>query len=87
VRQTLYVFRRSADIRNDWRTTLKALGGIEEAQAIDYLRASGLQRALLINFGARSLQYRRVVVDLPSSVDPRPKKLVTRDERCGSSRK
>jgi GxxExxY protein len=66
---------------------LKALGGVEEAQAINYLRASGLQRALLITFGARSLQYRRVVVDLPGSLDPLPKKSVTRDEPCGSSRK
>jgi GxxExxY protein len=53
---------------------LKALGGIEEAQAINYLRASGLQRALLINFGAQSLEYRRVVVDLPSTTDPRARR-------------
>ena len=49
---------------------LKLLGGIEEAQAINYLRASGLQRALILNFGATSLQHRRVVVNLPGSKDP-----------------
>jgi GxxExxY protein len=32
-----------------------------EAQAIHYLTATGLQLALLINFGASSLEYRRIV--------------------------
>jgi GxxExxY protein len=50
---------------------LKALGGIDEAQVINYLRASGLQRALLLNFGAISLQHRRVVLNLAGSKDPR----------------
>ena len=50
---------------------LKALGGVDEAQAINYLRASGLQRALVLNFGAPKLQFRRIVVDLPESKDPR----------------
>ncbi len=50
---------------------LKAIGSIEEAQAINYLRASGLQRALILNFGAASLQHRRVVINLPRSRDPR----------------
>ncbi len=40
---------------------LRALSPLEEAQAINYLRLSGLGRALLLNFGATSLQYRRVV--------------------------
>jgi GxxExxY protein len=41
---------------------LKAVSAVaaeHEAQTISYLRASGLQVALLINFGAKSLEYRR----------------------------
>jgi GxxExxY protein len=40
---------------------LNSIGPVELAQAINYLKASGARRALLLNFGARSLQYRRVV--------------------------
>jgi len=38
---------------------LTRIGGIEEAQLINYLKATGLELGLLINFGASSLQYRR----------------------------
>ena len=38
-----------------------ALSGIEEAQVLNYMRVTGHQRALLINFGAPSLQYKRMV--------------------------
>jgi len=40
---------------------LNRLTGIEEAQTINYLKATGLKRALLINFGAPRLEYKRLV--------------------------
>jgi GxxExxY protein len=43
---------------------IKALGqitGIEKAQVINYLKATGFRRALILNFGAESLQYERVI--------------------------
>ncbi len=43
---------------------LKALAGftgIEEAQVLNYLKATGYDVGLLLNFGTKSLQYRRLV--------------------------
>ena len=40
---------------------LQKLSGVEEAQVINYLKATGFQRGLLINFGAPSLQHKRLV--------------------------
>ncbi|KEZ76444.1 GxxExxY protein [Salinisphaera hydrothermalis] len=37
------------------------LSTIEEAQVLNYLKATGLERALLINFGQTRLQYKRLV--------------------------
>ena len=46
---------------------LNRLSGTEEAQVINYLKASDLQKALLLNFGARSLQHKRLVLNLRES--------------------
>ena len=46
---------------------LQRLSGIEEAQVINYLKASNLHRALLLNFGSKSLQYKRLVFNLRES--------------------
>jgi GxxExxY protein len=36
---------------------------VDEAQVLNYLKATGFQRALLINFGASSLEYKRLVLN------------------------
>ena len=46
---------------------LQKLSGVEEAQVINYLKASSLNRALLINFGNQSLQHKRLVFNLRES--------------------
>jgi GxxExxY protein len=51
---------------------LDALAGIQEAQTINYLKATGLKRALLINFGAVSLQHKRLVRSHTQSPSPNP---------------
>ena len=40
---------------------LSQIGGVEDAQVINYLRITSLERAVLLNFGTSSLQYRRLV--------------------------
>ncbi len=42
---------------------LERLSGKEEAQVINYLKATGLKRALLINFGSGRLEYKRLVLN------------------------
>ena len=46
---------------------LKNITGNEEAQVINYLMASGMNKALLLNFGSPSLQYKRFVHNLRQS--------------------
>jgi GxxExxY protein len=40
---------------------LSALTSRETAQLLNYLKASGIRRGLLLNFGAESLQHKRLV--------------------------
>ncbi len=41
---------------------LNAIGGQEEAQLLNYLKASGMRRGLILNFGATSFQHKRMVL-------------------------
>lgn len=47
---------------------IRQLTAIEEAQVLNYLKASGLRIALLFNFGALSLQQKRFVSGPDQSV-------------------
>ncbi|MCP4698511.1 MAG: GxxExxY protein [Gammaproteobacteria bacterium] len=40
---------------------ISAIGNVEKAQVLNYLKATGYKRALLLNFGAPSLEYQRLV--------------------------
>jgi GxxExxY protein len=57
---------------------LHRLSGVEEAQVINYLKASGMQRAMLLNFGAVHLEYKRLVLNLPTSAPSPDDTLVRR---------
>lgn len=46
---------------------LSKLGGAEQAQMINYLKATGLETGLLLNFGAPSLEYKRFIHSGPQS--------------------
>jgi len=40
---------------------ISGLTGLEESQLINYLKATGIKLGLLINFGTKSLEHRRLV--------------------------
>ncbi len=40
---------------------LKAITGVEDAQLLNYLKATGLGRGLLLNFGSPRLEFKRLV--------------------------
>lgn len=46
---------------------ISQLTGADEAQLINELKATGLQRGLLINFGVPSMEYKRFVFNLRES--------------------
>lgn len=41
---------------------IKQVGDIERAQLINYLKVTGLELGLLINFGEKSLKYERIIL-------------------------
>ncbi len=41
---------------------LARIGGVEEAQTLNYMKAGGFEHGLLLNFGAKSLEFRRLVL-------------------------
>lgn len=46
---------------------LKSLSNVEDAQVLNYLKCTGFHRALLLNFGAPSLQTKRFVLGLETT--------------------
>lgn len=57
-------FRADIICYGDVVVELKALGalsGVEEAQLLNYLKATGIERGLLLNFGSARLEVKRMV--------------------------
>jgi len=49
---------------------LRAIGGVEEAQIINYLKATGLEVGLLLSFGSQSLLHHRYANSAGKLVEP-----------------
>ncbi len=41
----------------------KNISGIDKSQLINYLKATKLEKGLLINFGTQKLEYKRIILD------------------------
>jgi GxxExxY protein len=50
---------------------LARIGGIEQSQVINYLKVTGHEIGLVLNFGTRSLDYRRLVLTNSKSSVPK----------------
>ena len=48
---------------------LSTIGGVEEAQVLNYLRITGLSRGILLNFGTRTLDYKRFIFTPGPQID------------------
>jgi len=46
---------------------VEKLQGVEEAQVLNYLKSTGFERGLLLNFGAAALEYRQFTSANPQS--------------------
>jgi GxxExxY protein len=44
---------------------LQVIGGVEEAQVLNYLKATRVERGLLLNFGRPSLEFKRLIFSNP----------------------
>ena len=48
---------------------IREIGAIEEAQMINYLKITNLEVGLIINFGCRSLEWKRLVLSETPTID------------------
>ena len=51
---------------------LARLSGVEEAQVLNYMKASGIETGLLLNFGGKSLEYKRYTTAKPEATSISP---------------